>query len=85
MIWYVYILECSDGTLYTGATNDLNKRVNKHNNGTGAKYIRGRTPVLLKWSYEAGTKSDAYKLEYKIKQMSRVQKLKIISDGLTNV
>ena len=75
--WVVYILVCSDETLYTGITNDLEKRIEKHNSGTGAKYTRGRTPVKLLKSFEVPDKSSALKLEYKIKQMSRDEKLNL--------
>jgi len=77
-MWYVYIVECSDGTLYTGITNDLNKRIEKHNSGKGAKYTRSRTPVLLKWSCEAENRSEASKLEYQIKKLTRKKKLELI-------
>ena len=72
MIWFVYIVECSDKkrSLYTGITNNIDKRIEKHNNGTGAKFTRGRTPVKLIKSFEVVNKSEALKLEYKIKQMS---------------
>lgn len=73
----MYILVCSDETLYTGITNDLEKRIEKHNSGTGAKYTRGRTPVKLLKSFEVPDKSSALKLEYKIKQMSRDEKLNL--------
>lgn len=78
---YVYIIECSDNTLYTGWTNDLQKRLNSHNNGTGAKYTRGRTPIELMYFEQFETKPEAMKREYKIKQMSREKKLKLISEG----
>lgn len=77
--WYVYIVECSDGSLYTGITNDLNKRINTHNKGKGAKYVRGKTPITLKVFFEVKNRSEGSKLEYKIKQMNRSDKLKIIS------
>lgn len=73
--WYVYILECADGTLYTGITNNLDNRIRKHNEGKGAKYTRGRGPVTLVKTFERLTKSDALKLEYKIKQLSKEEKL----------
>nr|WP_248484800.1 GIY-YIG nuclease family protein [Tepidibacter aestuarii] len=75
---YVYIIECSDGTLYTGYTNDLDKRINTHNKGRGAKYTRCRLPVKLRYYEEYGSKGEALKREYKIKQMTRQQKLKLI-------
>lgn len=76
-IWYVYILECSDKkkSLYTGITNDLEKRIKQHNEGKGAKYTRGRGPVTLVKSFTCTSKSEALKLEYHIKQLPREEKL----------
>jgi putative endonuclease len=74
-MWYVYIVECSDSTLYTGITTDIAKRIEKHNKGTGARYTKGRGPVLLKKSFECSNKSEALKLEYTIKQLPREEKL----------
>lgn len=79
--WYVYILECSDKTLYTGSTNDLQARLEKHNSGKGAKYTKGRTPVKLLKFFETESKSDALKLEHKIKQLSRKEKLSFTNDS----
>lgn len=79
-MWYVYILECSDGTLYTGITTDLNKRLKTHNNGKGAKYTKSRLPVVLKASFEAENRSSASKEEYRIKQLTRKQKLELINE-----
>ena len=80
-MWFIYILECSDGTLYTGITNDLDKRIEKHNNGTGAKYTRGRGPVSLKWFCGAEDKSEASKIEYRIKKLTRKKKIELINGG----
>jgi putative endonuclease len=74
--WFVYIIECSDLSLYTGTSNNVEKRINKHNSGSGAKYTRGRIPVKLIRQFGPMTKSEALSLEYKIKQMSRDEKLK---------
>lgn len=74
---YVYILKCSDNTLYTGYTNNLENRINTHNSKKGAKYTRGRTPVKLIYFEEYMDKSEALKREYRIKQLSREQKLKL--------
>jgi len=73
--WYVYVLECADGSLYTGTTNDVAARVAKHNSGKGAKYTRGRTPVVLKASLEYENKSEAAKAEYVFKELSREEKI----------
>jgi putative endonuclease len=75
MKWAVYIVKKSDCTLYTGITNDIDKRVKVHNNGRGAKYTKGRRPVELLHYEECKSKSDALKLEYKIKQLSHAKKL----------
>lgn len=78
--WFVYILRCSDDTLYTGITNDINNRITKHNEGTGAKYTRGRTPVVLMASFVVESKSLALKEEYRIKQLTKEEKLKLINE-----
>jgi len=72
--WVIYLLECKDGTLYTGITNDLEKRLASHNAGTGAKYTRGRRPVTLLEFKTVESQSEALKLEYKIKQLPRFKK-----------
>ena len=71
---YVYILRCTDDTLYTGWTNDLEKRIKAHSNGTGAKYTRGRGPVELVYFEEFDDKKDAMKREYEIKKYTRSKK-----------
>ena len=68
---YVYILECRDSTYYTGYTTDVDKRLETHNLGKGAKYTRSRRPCKLVYVRVCESKSKALKLEYKIKQMSR--------------
>ena len=72
-----YILKCSDKSLYTGWTNDIEKRLKSHNEGKGAKYTRGRTPVELVYLEEFDTKEAAMKREAAIKKMSRAEKLKL--------
>ena len=74
----VYILRCADGTLYTGWTNDLAKRVEAHNAGKGAKYTRSRRPVTLVYSEECESKEEAMSREWHIKHMSREKKLRLI-------
>lgn len=74
--WFVYLVKCSDGTIYTGITNDIQKRIDKHNSKKGAKYTRTRTPVTLIKSFEVEDKSAALKMEYKIKSLSKDEKLK---------
>lgn len=75
---YAYMLECRDGSLYTGWTNDLDKRLAAHNAGTGAKYTRTRTPVKLVYFEEFATKQEAMQREAQIKKMKRPQKLKLM-------
>ena len=76
--WSVYILRCADGTLYTGIAPDVEKRLQKHNEGKGAKYTRGRTPVELVYREEHPNRAEASKREYQIKQLSRAEKLELI-------
>ncbi|MEO6976436.1 MAG: GIY-YIG nuclease family protein [Gallionella sp.] len=76
--WLCYILCCSDDTLYTGITNDLEKRLTAHNAGTAARYTRGRGPVELLYVENCTGKSDALKREMKIKSLSRPNKLALI-------
>lgn len=75
---YTYILECKDGTYYTGWTNNLEKRLKAHNSGLGAKYTRARRPVSLVYHEEFATKEEAMRREYAIKHMSREEKKKLI-------
>ena len=78
MNWFVYIVRCCDGSLYTGISTDVEARITKHNNGTGAKYTEKRRPVKLVYKEEAENRSVASKREYQIKQMSRKRKLNLI-------
>jgi putative endonuclease len=78
-MWYVYIVECADGSLYTGIATDVNKRIDTHNKGKGAKYTKTRLPVVLRASFEAENRSLASKEEYRIKQLTKKQKLALIS------
>lgn len=75
----VYIVQCADGTLYTGIAKDLQTRIEHHNSGTGAKYTRMRRPVKLVFNQTCDSHSAALKREYAIKQLSRKQKLALIS------
>ena len=77
---YTYMVKCSDGTLYTGWTTDLEHRVKAHNDGEGAKYTRSRRPVELVYYEEYATKAKAMKREYSIKQLTRKQKEKLIEN-----
>lgn len=73
-MYYVYILECRDGTFYVGSTNDVQKRLEVHNSGKGAKYTRGRTPVILRYSEGCSTKGEALKREAVLKRLPRAKK-----------
>lgn len=75
---YTYIVQCSDGTYYTGWTNDLTKRIKAHNEGKGAKYTKTRLPVSLVYYEEYETKQEAMSREYAIKQLSRQKKEQLI-------
>jgi len=79
--WYVYILQCKDDTLYTGITTDVDKRLEAHRAGRGAKYTRGRGPLELVYREVCGTHSQALKREAEIKKLSRVEKLALIAGG----
>ena len=74
------MLRCADGTLYTGWTNDLTKRVQTHNAGKGGKYTRTRLPVELVYCEELATKQEAMSREWHIKQLSREEKLRLVKD-----
>lgn len=77
---YVYMIECSDGSYYTGYTNDLKKRLAAHNAGKGAKYTKSRRPVRLIYQENFDNKKDALKREYAIKQLTRSEKETLIND-----
>lgn len=73
--WFVYIVKCSDSSLYTGVTTKLELRIQRHNSKTGAKYTRTRTPVTLAYFEKHQDRSSAQKREYEIKQLSKEQKI----------
>ena len=75
---YTYILSCADGTLYTGWTNDLDRRLAAHNAGRGGKYTRARLPVTLVYHETFATKEEAMAREWAVKQLTRQQKLRLI-------
>ena len=80
--WYVYIVECADGSLYTGITTDVNRRLLEHNYSfKSAKYTRSRRPVRLVCSKPAANRSEASKEEYRIKRLKRKQKIELIQRG----
>ena len=81
-IWKLYILRCGDGSLYTGITTDVEKRLKAHRTGKGAKYTRGRGPLELVYREECGTHSDALKRELEVKALSREEKLKLTAEKI---
>lgn len=80
LIWYLYILRCCDGTLYTGITTDVEKRLETHRSGKGAKYTRGRGPLELVYRETCGSHSDALKREMAVKRLTRTQKEAMIAN-----
>jgi len=78
-MWYLYIVECSDGNFYTGISTDISNRIAAHNSGKGAKYTSGRAPVRLVYSAEFPDKSMASKEEFRVKKLSRVEKENLLS------
>ena len=82
--WYLYILCCRDDTLYTGITTDVEKRLEAHRTGKGAKYTRGRAPLELVYRETCGSHSDALKRELEIKKLSRAEKQKLIAEDREN-
>lgn len=76
--WLVYIVECADSTLYTGITNNFDRRISQHNAGEGAKYLKGRTPVQPVYVEMGHNRSSASRREIYIKQLTRQSKLKLI-------
>ena len=82
---YTYILRCGDGSLYTGWTYDLQKRVQAHNSGKGAKYTKSRLPVELVYYEVFAAKEAAMSREFKIKRLSRKQKLELISEKTVEI
>ncbi|MBR5910197.1 MAG: GIY-YIG nuclease family protein [Schwartzia sp.] len=81
MTAYVYIVECADGTLYSGWTNDLEKRIAAHNAGDGAKYTRSRRPVKLRYYETFEEKSKALRRECALKKLTRAEKIALIESG----
>ncbi len=81
MSWRVYLLRCSDGSLYCGTTTDVDRRLHKHNLGVGSRYTRSKLPVSLFWSSGELSKPEAFKEEYRIKRLSKVVKEEIIGAG----
>lgn len=79
--WVLYILECGDGTLYTGITDDLERRLKAHREGRGAKYTRGRGPLTLRYTEPCEDHSQALKRELRVKRLTRPEKLKLLESA----
>lgn len=84
-MWWVYVLRCSDGSLYCGISNDVERRLRVHNAGKGSRYVRSRSPASLVFSWKAGTKSDALKAEHRFKKLSKRQKENIVEEQRWNL
>jgi putative endonuclease len=76
--WFVYLLRCADGSLYTGCTNDLERRLGQHNDGRGARYTRSRRPVVLAWRRRVKDRPAALRLEARLKRLTRAEKLALV-------
>ncbi len=83
--WHVYIISCSDDTLYTGITNDLARRIEEHNDGIGSKYTRPRRPVKLVYREKKRSRSAAARREAAIKNLTRQEKMELCSERLTTI
>jgi len=79
--WYIYLIRCNSGQLYTGITTDVARRFSEHEQGKGAKFLRGKSPLTLVFSECVGDRSEALKLEIKIKKMGRSNKEALIQRG----
>ena len=82
---YAYLLLCADGSLYAGWTNDLQRRLHAHNEGTGAKYTRARRPVRLVYAEAFDTKEEAQKRECQIKKLRHKQRISLVTSGQENL
>jgi len=83
--WFVYLIKCANGSLYTGITTDVARRLLEHqsNSGKSAKYLKGKGPLELAWQQEVGDKSTALKIELKIKKLSKAEKVRLIKNQLS--
>ncbi|MBQ4862505.1 GIY-YIG nuclease family protein [Pseudoalteromonas sp. MMG013] len=79
--WYIYIVETRFGHWYTGVTNDVAARIEAHQEGKGAKNLKGKAPLQLVFSYPVGTKSDACKLEWQVKKLNKAQKIQLVASN----
>jgi len=79
--WFLYLIRCKDGALYTGITTDVDRRFAEHQSGKGAKYLRGKAPLTLAFQQKIGSHSAALKAEASIKKLSKAEKEAIINSG----
>ena len=77
--WYLYLVRCGDGTIYTGISNDVPRRLAEHRAGKGARYLRGRGPLVLERKIRVGGRSHALKVELRVKRLSRGKKEELIA------
>ena len=82
--WFLYIIRCCDNSLYTGITTDVKRRIAEHRGkgGKGAKYPRGKLPLKLVYTKKAGTRSDALKMEYRVKRMKKKEKEEMVKKAI---
>jgi putative endonuclease len=85
MSWFVYVLRCSDESLYCGITTDLDRRLHAHGSGIGARYTRSRLPVQLVWFSEKLNKSEALREEYRIKRLRKDEKEILVASHLNSL
>jgi putative endonuclease len=78
--WYLYIVRCKDGSLYTGITTDVERRFSEHRSGKGSKYLRGRSPLTLVFQKKLGSKNLALAVENKVKNLTKAQKEELLVD-----
>lgn len=85
--WFLYIIRTSNQSLYTGITTDVSRRLQQHQNGRGAKYLKGRKDIYVVYQIKVGDRSTALKLEYRIKQLSKLKKEQLVANSpdLTNL
>lgn len=80
--WFIYLLRCANGDLYTGISTDVQRRLQQHASNRGAKRLRGKGPLLLEFSQSVGDRATAQRLEYRVKKLSRQQKEALIAGRL---
>jgi putative endonuclease len=82
MLWHIYMLECKDGKLYTGITNNIERRIKAHNSGNGCRFTRYRIPLTLVYSEDCSSRPDALKREAQIKKLPRKKKLELFNSRI---